>query len=155
MVQKKDINIKCKNEQRMFTNTPEIKEMDAIKCNNTKEAVSFCNILRRIKEIGNDITFYSSNLNLPLQIHYTSLAMKVIDQLYDDITTTQIDEWAAKQCVFVSSIYSDYNILAVHLIASNHRTSSFVETVKKLLHNLDLDINENLLLPQELYQFIQ
>lgn len=77
MVQKKDINIKCKNEQRMFTNTPEIKEMDAIKCNNTKEAVSFCNILRRIKEIGNDITFYSSNLNLPLQIHYTSLAMKL------------------------------------------------------------------------------
>ena len=75
----------------MSTKTLEKKEMHVIKRNNTEEIVSFDKILQRIKKIDNDATFNSTNV--PLQIMYTSIAMKVIDQLYDHIATTQIDEF--------------------------------------------------------------
>ena len=137
----------------------EKKEMHVIKRNNTEEVVSFDKILQRIKKIGNDVTLNHSNLNkLPLQINYTSLAMKVIDQLYDHITTTQIDELSAKQCALMSSIHPDYNILAGRLIISNHQkgtSSSFVKTMKKLYNNVDNEGNTNPLVSCELYQFVQ
>ena len=58
-------------------------EMYVVKRNNSREIVSFNKILQRIKKIGNEIN---------VKINFTSLAMKVIDQLYDGITTTKIDE---------------------------------------------------------------
>ena len=140
----------------MSTKTLEKKEMHVIKRNNTEEIVSFDKILQRIKKIGNDILLNSTNV--PLQIMYTSIAMKVIDQLYDHITTTQIDELSAKQCALMSSIHPDYNILAGRLIISNHQKStsaSFVKTMKKLYNNVDSEGNANQLVSFELHQFVQ
>ena len=57
-------------------------EMYVTKRNGEKEIVSFDKILQRIKKTGTEAG---------IQINYTALAMKVIDQLYDNITTTQID----------------------------------------------------------------
>ena len=140
----------------MLSYNPEIKEMHVTKRNSTKEVVSFDKILQRIKKIGNDITLNVIN-NIPLQINYTTLAMKVIDQLYDGITTTQIDELSAKQCALMSSIHPDYNILAGRLIISNHHKStcaSFVKTMKRLYNNIDNDTS-NPLVSHELYHFVQ
>ena len=47
-----------------------------------------------------------------IKINYTALAMKVIDQLYDKISTTKIDELTAEQCASMSSTHPDYNALA-------------------------------------------
>ena len=83
-----------------------------IKRNGNVETVEFDKILNRMKTIGQ---------NLNLKINYTSLAMKVIDQLYDKISTTKIDELSAEQCASMSSIHYDYNTLAGHIIISSHQ----------------------------------
>ena len=56
--------------------------MYVIKRNGEKEIVSFDKILQRIKNTGNEVN---------IQLNYTALAIKVIDQLYDGITTNEID----------------------------------------------------------------
>ena len=81
-------------------------EMNVTKRNGKLETVSFDKILRRIKNIGKEVN---------IKVNYTSLVMKVIDQLYDSISTTKIDELTADQCASLSSTHPDYNILAVLL----------------------------------------
>ena len=44
--------------------------------------VAFDKILNRIKKLGHEVG---------IQINYSALAMKVIDQLFDTIETTKID----------------------------------------------------------------
>ena len=78
-------------------------EMCVIKRNETSETVEFDKILNRVKTIGNSLSF---------KINYTSLAMKVIDQLYDGISSTKIDELCAEQCASLASTHTNYNILA-------------------------------------------
>ena len=56
-------------------------EMYVIKRNGTPEIVSFDKILTRIKKIG---------LEANIKINYTTLGMKVIDQLYSGISTTKL-----------------------------------------------------------------
>ena len=101
-------------------------EMLVTKRNGNKEVVSFDKILTRIKNIGTEAG---------IKINYTSLVMKVIDQLFDGIHTTKIDELLAEQCASMSSIHPDYNILAGHIAVSNHHrntTSSFVSVMNSL-----------------------
>ena len=62
------------------------REMFVTKRKGERKVVEFDKILRRIKILGKEAG---------LTINYTSLAMKVIDQLYDGISTTQIDELSA------------------------------------------------------------
>ena len=52
-----------------------------------REIVSFDKILKRIKKLGQEAN---------IKINYTTLVMKVIDQLYDGISTTKIDELEKK-----------------------------------------------------------
>ena len=46
--------------------------------------------------------------------------MKVIDQLYDKIPTTKIDELAAEQCASLSTLHPDYGILSSRIVISNN-----------------------------------
>ena len=59
-----------------------ISEMKVTKRNNIQEEVSFDKILNRVKKIGKEF-----NVN----INYSLLVMKVIDQLYNGIPTKKID----------------------------------------------------------------
>lgn len=90
-------------------------EMHVIKRNGSIETVEFDKILNRMKKIGQ---------SLNLKINYTSLAMKVIDQLFDKISTSKIDELSAEQCASMSSIHYDYNTLAGHIIISSHQKNT-------------------------------
>ena len=103
-------------------------EMYVTKRDGQTEIVSFDKILRRIKRIG---------LEAGIKINYTTLAMKVIDQLYDNISTTKIDELTADQCASMSSIHYDYATLASHITVSNHHknTEADFATVMSQLHN--------------------
>ena len=101
-------------------------EMYVTKRNGQSEIVSFDKILTRIKKIGQEAN---------IKLNYTSLVMKVIDQLYDGISTTKIDELSAEQCASMASIHMDYNTLAGRITVSNHQKStsgSFVEVMNKL-----------------------
>ena len=58
-----------------------------------------------------------------------------IDQLYDNIETTRIDELTAEQCASMSTTHYDYSTLASHIVISNlHKNtgSSFYNAMKKL-----------------------
>jgi len=103
-------------------------EMFVLKRNGTVEIVSFDKILNRIKNIGHEVN---------LKINYTTLAMKVIDQLYNKISTTKIDELSAQQCASMASIHHDYNVLAGRIIVSNHHknTSASFSSVMEELYN--------------------
>ena len=56
-------------------------DMYVIKRNGTREPISFDKILDRVKKLGSFV-----NLN----IKYSALVMKIIDQLYNNIETTKI-----------------------------------------------------------------
>lgn len=107
-------------------------EMFVTKRNGQQEIVSFDKILKRIKTIGQEAN---------IKINYTTLVMKVIDQLYSGISTTKIDELSAEQCASMSSIHPDYNVLAGRITVSNHHKNtcaSFSEVMNQLYNNLDV-----------------
>lgn len=124
-------------------------EMYVIKRNGDKEIVSFDKILQRIKKTGQE-----ANINL----NYTSLAMKVIDQLYDGITTTQIDELTADQCASLASTHPDYSTLAGRIIVSNHQkntSASFSEVMVQLYQYKDKHAKHSPLVSDEVYHIVQ
>ena len=123
-----------------------VSEMYVIKRNNKKEIISFDKILKRIKTLGKEF-----KLN---NIIYAQVAMKVIDQLYDNIQTTKIDELTAEQCASMASTHPDYTMLASAIAISNlhkNTSDSFYDTIKKLYDFLDVNnknyklISENLI----------
>ena len=123
-------------------------EMQVTKRSGTTETVSFDKILRRIKRIGKPAN---------LQLNYTALAMKVIDQLYDGISTTQIDELTAEQCAALASTHPDYNVLAGRIIVSNHHkntSSSFQQVISSLYHFVDMHGNPAPLVSNDLYELV-
>ena len=66
--------------------------------------------------------------------------MKVIDQLFDRITTTQIDNLTCEQCASMSSIRPEYNVLASRIAISNHHkntSSDCFHVFNQLYHQYD------------------
>jgi len=124
-------------------------EMRVIKRNGQLEDIAFDKILNRIKKLGNEVN---------IQINYSSLAMKVIDQLYDKIPTSKIDELAADQCASLTTLHPDYGVLASRIVISNHQKntdSSFFNVVKKLYNFNDMHSNHKPLLSDTFWEFTQ
>ena len=90
-------------------------DMRVRKRNGTLVDIAFDKILNRIKKLGHEVG---------IQINYSALAMKVIDQLYDTIETTKIDELAAEQCAALSTKHLDYGTLASRIVISNHQKNT-------------------------------
>jgi ribonucleoside-diphosphate reductase alpha chain len=123
-------------------------EMRVTKRNGELETIEFDKILKRIKTAGQEVG---------IKINYTALAMKVIDQIYDTISTVKIDELSAEQCASMSSVHPDYNILAGRIIISNHQknTGNSFSSVMILLHDyLDKHQKPSPLISEELYQIV-
>jgi ribonucleotide reductase alpha subunit len=124
-------------------------EMYVMKRDGQTEIVSFDKILRRIKRIG---------LEADIKINYTTLAMKVIDQLYDNISTTKIDELTADQCASMSSIHYDYATLASHITVSNHHKnteSDFATVMRQLYNYMDKHEKHSPLVSKELLDIVE
>ena len=101
-------------------------DMRVKKRNGGLQDIAFDKILNRVKKLGQEVN---------IQINYSSLVMKVIDQLYDSIPTTKIDELTAEQCASLSTQHPDYGILASRIVVSNHQKNtepSFVKVMEKL-----------------------
>ena len=124
-------------------------EMYVTKRDGKSEIVSFDKILQRIKRIGKE-----TNIN----VNYTALAMKVIDQLFDSISTTKIDELSAEQCASMASIHYDYNTLAGRIIVSNHQKNTcnaFSEVMEQLYGYLDKHGKPSPLVSEELISVVR
>jgi len=101
-------------------------DMRVTKRNGELEDIAFDKILTRVKNVGQEANIH---------INFTALVMKVIDQLYDTIKTTLIDELAAEQCASLSTQHPDYGVLASRIIISNHQKNtngSFSQVMEQL-----------------------
>ena len=124
-------------------------EIYVTKRNGKKEYVHFDKIMKRIRTIGQECN---------IKINYSSLAMKVIDQLYSGISTTKIDELSAEQCASLASTHQDYNVLAGRIIISNHHKntdSSLFEVTKKLYNNTDIHKVHSPIVTKEMYDLVE
>jgi ribonucleoside-diphosphate reductase alpha chain len=122
-------------------------EMYVTKRSGTREIVSFDKILNRIKILG-----LEGNIK---QLNYTSLVMKVIDQIYDGISTTKIDELSAEQCAAMASIHPDYNVLAGRIIVSNHQkntSESFKDVMTELYQYRDKHDKQSPIVTEQIYE---
>ena len=132
--------------------TKELKEtnkMYVTKRDGTKEEISFDKILRRVKKLGEE-----ANLN----INYSTLAMKVIDKLCNNIGTTQIDLETADQCAALSTQHPDYGELAGRVLISNHQKNtdpSFSNTMRALFEFIDIHGNNYPLISKELWTTVE
>jgi len=123
-------------------------EMRVQKRNGQLENIEFDKILNRVKKLGQEANIH---------INYQSLVMKVIEQLYDTIPTTKIDELAAEQCAALSTNHPDYASLASRIVVSNHHknTDASFSHVIKTLYNFKNNKGEHKpLISQTLYDFV-
>ena len=123
-------------------------EMKVTKRNGIIEDIAFDKILKRIKKLGQEAN---------IQLNYSSLAMKVIDQLYDKIETTKIDELAAEQCASLSTQHPDYATLAARIIISNHQKNTeplFSNVMRNLYEFKDIRGNNKPLIADNVWNFI-
>ena len=89
-------------------------EDSVTKRNGKTENISFDKILKRLKALGKN----------ELSVNYTSLVQKVIDRLYDKISTSLIDELTAQQCASLATTHPDYGVLASRILISNHHKNT-------------------------------
>jgi len=125
-----------------------MEEMRVTKRNGELQDISFDKILNRVKKLGQEAG---------VQINYSSLVMKVIDQLYDKIETAKIDELAAEQCFALYTNHHDYGTLAARIVVSNHQKNTeplFSEVMQNLYNFKDIHNNHSPLISYELYEFI-
>jgi ribonucleoside-diphosphate reductase alpha chain len=124
-------------------------EMRVIKRNGELEDISFDKILNRIRKLGQEAGIH---------INYQSLVMKVIDQLFDKIPTSKIDELAAEQCAVMSTNHPDYAILAGRIVVSNHQKNTdpiFSNVIKELYEFKDVSGVNKPLVSDSLWEFTQ
>ena len=127
-------------------------EMSVQKRNGNMETVSFDKILNRIKALGNHVVPSLDHIN------YTELVMKVIDQMYDGITTTKLDELSSQQSASMSTIHQDYGALAGRILVSNHHKNTnikFSEVSKMLYDFVDYNGKHKPLLDESYYKCTQ
>jgi ribonucleotide reductase alpha subunit len=122
-------------------------DMRVSKRNGELEEIAFDKILTRIKKLGQEADIH---------INYQQLVIKVIDQLYDKISTTKIDELAAEQCAALSTLHPDYGTLASRIIVSNHQKNTdpiFSNVMQTLYEFEDKNGKNNPLVSQRLWDF--
>jgi len=127
-----------------------LNEMQVQKRNGNYEEVSFDKILNRVKNLG-------TNIKPPLSINYGPLVIKVIDQLYDGINTTSIDELTAEQCAALCTKHPDYGILASRIIVSNNHKNTlekFSDAMEKLFNFHDNHGNHSPIIDKNMWDII-
>jgi len=121
--------------------------MRVTKRNGELEEVAFDKILARVKKLGQEVG---------IQINYQQLVIKIIDQLFDTISTTKIDELLAEQCASMSTLNPDYGTLASRIVVSNHQknTHSYYSNIVNILYNFkDIHGKKKSLLSDNLFEF--
>ena len=134
----------------MKNNKSNVIDMHVTKRNGKKEIISFDKILKRIKAVGKQFNLQN--------IIYAQLTMKVIDQLYDNIETTKIDELTAQQCASMTSTHPDYTKLASAITISNlqkNTSNSFYETISRLYNFVDINNNGYKLIHENIMKIVE
>lgn len=124
--------------------------MYVVKRDGRSESVKFDKITARIKKLC---------YGLNQAVDETKVAMKVIEGLFDGVTTSELDNLAAEVAATMTVSHPDYALLASRIAVSNlHKKTekSFSETMKALYEYIDPKTGENAsLLAQDVYRIIE
>jgi len=124
--------------------------MLVIKRDGRKESVKFDKITARIEKLS-----YGLNTKYVKTIE---IAKKVIDGLYDGVSTQELDELAAETAATLTTKHPDYATLAARISISNlHKTTSksFSNTIKRLYTYINPKTKENAsLISKDVYRII-
>jgi ribonucleoside-diphosphate reductase alpha chain len=111
--------------------------MFVLKRDGRQESVMFDKITARIKKLC---------YGLSEHVDPQKISMKVIEGLYDGVTTAALDNLAAEQCASMTVLHPDYAQLASRIVVSNlHKSTekSFSNTMKALHEYIDPKTGEN------------
>jgi hypothetical protein len=87
-----------------------------VKRNGDQEEVSFDKVIRRIKNLSQ---------GMDESINPILIAQKVCSQIYNGVSTAELDELAAQICISLETTHLDYGKLASRIIISNnHKNTS-------------------------------
>lgn len=125
--------------------------MFVIKRDGRKEAVKFDKITARIEKLC-----YGFNTEY---VDAIDVAKKVIQGLYDGVTTSELDNLAAETAASLTTKHPDYALLASRIAVSNlHKNTikSFSKTMKKLYDYIDPKTGKSAaLLSDEIWEIIE
>src|SRR6478736_2487442 len=125
--------------------------MLVIKRDGHRESVKFDKITARIEKLCYGLD--------PKHINPVEVAMKVINGLYDGVTTLELDNLAAEIAATMTTRHPDFAKLAARIAISNlHKVTSksFSNTMKRLYTYEDPKTGENAsLLSKEVYEVIR
>jgi len=124
-------------------------DMHVLKRNGEREIVAFDKILARLKTLGAQSKITGVN--------YTTLVIKIIDQLYDGIPTTKIDELTAQQCAMMAVQHPDYGTLASYIIISNaHKNipGRFYDAMRVLYEYRDANNKHVPIISKQVWDFL-
>src|SRR5690606_15309776 len=115
-----------------------------------RESVKFDKVTARIKKLC-----YGLN---PI-VSPEQVAMRVIEGIYDGVTTSELDNLAAEVAATNTIQHPDYALLASRIAVSNlHKNTrkSFSQTMEDLYNYIDPKTGDNAsLLAQDVYEIIQ
>lgn len=124
--------------------------MFVVKRDGRQESVKFDKITGRIKKLCYGISD---------RVDSVLIAMKVIEGVYEGVTTSELDNLAAEVAASKTVEHPDYALLASRLAVSNlHKNTdkSFSQTMKKLYEYIDPKTGECAsLLAEDVYEIIQ
>ena len=124
--------------------------MEVTKRNGIKEPVYFDKITKRLR-----ILIDEGQLK---KIDPIIIAQQVIQNLYDGITTLELDNLSARVCASLSSNEPNYGLLGGRIYISNlHKSTpdSFYESCKLLMENLDRNNDPSPLLSNKIFKIIE
>ncbi|MCB9034860.1 MAG: ribonucleoside-diphosphate reductase subunit alpha [Chitinophagales bacterium] len=124
--------------------------MFVIKRDGRKEPVHFDKITARISKLSFGLS--------PKFVTPFKVAQNVIKGIYEGVTTTQLDELAARTCASMTVIHPDYAILAARIAVSNlHKNTkkSFSLVIEDLYNYIDPKTGEKApLIADDIYEII-
>lgn len=106
--------------------------MYVIKRDGNRESVKFDKITARIQKLCYGLD--------PIHVTPISVAMKVIEGIYEGVTTSELDNLAAETAASLTTKHPDYALLASRIAVSNlHKNTnkSFSKTMEDLYHYID------------------
>ncbi|MCG6139159.1 ribonucleoside-diphosphate reductase subunit alpha [Leptospira mtsangambouensis] len=124
--------------------------MFVIKRNGKSESVKFDKVTARIEKLSYGL----SRLVSPIDV-----AKKVIEGIYDGVSTSELDNLAAEIAASLTTKHPDYALLASRIAVSNlhkNTTKSFSETMEQLYSYIDPKTNKQMpLIADDVWEIIK
>ena len=124
--------------------------MFVIKRDGRKESVKFDKVTARIQKLAYGLTDHVDTF---------SVAQKVIEGIYDGVTSSELDNLAAEIAASMTTKHPDFAVLAARIAVSNlHKGTkkSFTDTMKDLFEYIDPKTGKHApLLAEDVYEIIK